>query len=424
MSYRQDIAGCLADNCKAGVTAAELDDALRRAAPALPKLATMQRNGSLPLLRLPARRDDIAQIKSLAAEFGKFKDVIVLGTGGSSLGGQTLVALAPPGRTRIHFMDNVDPHSFTLLFDALDPAKTGLIAISKSGGTAETLVQFFACMDWLSRRSAARTIVITEPKSNPLRDLAIARKLRTLDHDPNIGGRYSVLSIVGLLPAMIAGIDVAALRRGAGAVLDATLSAKDPRDAAPAVGAAVSVALNQRHGVVSTVVMPYVDRLAHFGLWFRQLWAESLGKDGKGTTPIRAVGTVDQHSQLQLYLDGPADKMFSLVMLAQAGKGPRMPAKLADPNLAYLAGKRMGDLIDAEQRATAQTLIRNGRPTRIFTLERLDAQSIGALLMHYMLETMIAAELWGVNAFDQPAVEQGKVLARQYLGEKGRVKAQ
>ncbi|HYL47908.1 MAG TPA: glucose-6-phosphate isomerase, partial [Stellaceae bacterium] len=408
MSYRQDIAGCLADNCKNGVSATELNAALRRAAPALPKLAMMQRDGRLPLLRLPARRDDIAQIKPLAAEFRKFKDVIVLGTGGSSLGGQTLVALAPPGRTRVHFMDNVDPHSFALLFDALDPAKTGLIAISKSGGTAETLVQFFACMDWLSKRSAARTVVITEPKPNPLRDLASVRKLRTLDHDPKIGGRYSVLSIVGMLPALIAGIDVAAVRRGASAVLDATLSAKDPRDAAPAVGAAVSVALNQRHGIVSTVVMPYVDRLAHFGLWFRQLWAESLGKDGKGTTPIRAVGTVDQHSQLQLYLDGPADKMFSLVMLAQAGKGPRMPAKLADARLAYLGGKRMGDLIDAEQRATAQTLIRNGRPTRIFTVERLDAQSVGALLMHYMLETMIAAELWGVNAFDQPAVEQGK----------------
>ncbi|MGH6969422.1 MAG: glucose-6-phosphate isomerase, partial [Stellaceae bacterium] len=310
------------------------------------------------------------------------------------------------------------------LFDALDPAKTGLIAISKSGGTAETLVQFFACVDWLGKRNTARTIVVTEPKPNPLRALAAARKLRTLDHDPNIGGRYSVLSNVGLLPAMIAGIDVAALRRGAGAVLEATLAAKDPRDAVPAVGAAVSVALNQRHGIISTVVMPYVDRLAHFGLWFRQLWAESLGKDGKGTTPIRAVGTVDQHSQLQLYLDGPADKMFSLVMLAQAGKGPRLPAKLPDASLAYLAGKRMGDLIDAEQRATAQTLIRNGRPTRIFIIERLDAKAIGALLMHYMLETMIAAELWGVNAFDQPAVEQGKVLARQYLGEKGRAKAQ
>ncbi|MGH7001631.1 MAG: glucose-6-phosphate isomerase, partial [Stellaceae bacterium] len=229
MSYRQDIAGCLADSCKAGVTSAELDDALRRAAPALPKLAKMQRDGSLPVLRLPARRDDIAQIKPLAAEFAKFKDVIVLGTGGSSLGGQTLVALAPPGRTRIHFMDNVDPHSFALLFDALDPVKTGLIAISKSGGTAETLVQFFACMDWLSKRTAARTIVITEPKPNPLRTLAAVRKLRTLEHDPNIGGRYSVLSIVGLLPALIAGVDVGALRRGAGSVLDATLAAKDLR---------------------------------------------------------------------------------------------------------------------------------------------------------------------------------------------------
>lgn len=424
MTYRQDITGCLAESCQHGLTAAELDDALRRAAPALPALVKRRDDGSLPLLRLPTRRDDIARLKPLAAAFARFKDVIVLGTGGSSLGGQTLVALAPPGRARLHFMDNVDPHSFALLFDALDPARTGLVAISKSGGTAETLVQFFACMDWLGARAAARTVVVTEPKPNPLRQLAEARKLRVLDHDPNIGGRYSVLSNVGLLPAMIAGADVGALRRGAREVLDATLRATEPRDAAPAVGAAVSVALNERHGVTTTVVMPYVDRLAHFGLWFRQLWAESLGKDGKGTTPIRAMGTVDQHSQLQLYLDGPADKMFSLVTLAQADKGPRMPARLSDPSLGYLAGKRMGDLIDAEQRATAQTLIRNGRPTRVFALERLDARALGALLMHYMLETMIAAELWGVNAFDQPAVEQGKVLARQYLGEKGRAKAQ
>ncbi|MDE2228026.1 MAG: glucose-6-phosphate isomerase [Alphaproteobacteria bacterium] len=424
MTYRQDINGCLAEACKNGLTATELDDALRRAAPSLPALARKRQDGSLPLLGLPARRDDIAQLEPLAAEFRKLKDVIVLGTGGSSLGGQTLVALAAPDRTRIHFMDNVDPHSFALLFDALDPTKTGLVAISKSGGTAETLVQFFACMDWLGKRNGARTIVVTEPKPNPLRALAGARKLRILDHDPGIGGRYSVLSNVGLLPAMIAGVDVVKLRRGADTVLDATLAARHPRDAAPALGAAIAVALNERHRVANTVIMPYVDRLAHFGLWFRQLWAESLGKDGKGTTPIRAVGTVDQHSQLQLYLAGPADKMFSLVMLDQAGKGPRMPAKLPDAILAYLAGKRMGDLIDAEQRATAQTLIRNGRPTRVFALPRLDAESIGALLMHYMLETIIAADLWGVNAFDQPAVEEGKVLARQYLGEKGPAKAQ
>jgi len=210
-----------------------------------------------------------------------------------------------------------------------------------------------------------------------------------------------------------------ALREGAASVLDATLRAAHPRDAAPILGAAVSVALAQERGIATTVLMPYVDRLAAFGLWFRQLWAESLGKDGKGTTPVRAVGVIDQHSQLQLYLAGPVDKMFTLVTLDMAGQGELMPPDLAgDPGLAYLDGRRMGDLLDAEQRATAATLIRNGRPTRLIHLARLDERSLGVLLMHFMLETIAAAELWGVNAFDQPAVEEGKVLARQYLSER------
>ena len=140
---------------------------------------------------------------------------------------------------------------------------------------------------------------------------------------------------------------------------------------------------------------------------------------------IRALGTVDQHSQLQLYLGGPADKMFTLVLLAQAGQGPVLPKSLsANKELAYLAGKRMGDLLEAEQQATATTLVRTGRPTRIISLARLDEKSLGALLMHFMLETVIAADLLGVNAFDQPAVEEGKRLARQRLGEMGRPKAQ
>jgi glucose-6-phosphate isomerase len=261
-------------------------------------------------------------------------------------------------------------------------------------------------------------IAITEPRDNVLRRLATRLGLTILDHDPSIGGRYSVLSNVGLLPALLAGIDAAALRQGAGAVLDETLAATSPRDAAPALGASIAVGLAEQRGIGTTVVMPYLDRLGHFGLWFRQLWAESLGKDGKGTTPIRALGTVDQHSQLQLYLAGPADKMFTLVMGAPAGNGGAIAPDLgSDPELAYLAGRRMGDLLDAEQRATAQSLIRNGRPTRLLHIERLDAETLGALLMHFMLETIIAADLFGVDAFDQPAVEEGKVLARQYLGE-------
>jgi glucose-6-phosphate isomerase len=164
--------------------------------------------------------------------------------------------------------------------------------------------------------------------------------------------------------------------------------------------------------------MPYVDRLADFGLWYRQLWAESIGKDGQGTTPIRAMGTVDQHSQVQLYLDGPRDKLFSLVFSKCANTGGLVPKELAsDPSLAYLAGRTLGDLLDAEQRATAETLINRGCPTRIFRIDQVNEQALGALMMHYMIETVVAAHLMGVDPFDQPAVEDGKILARKYLQE-------
>ncbi len=427
MHYRHDIAGCLAEAVgNRGLTAAELESALERAGASLTRLAARHGAGKTPFLSLPSQRNDLKALKRLAGEFRRFKDVIVLGTGGSSLGGQTLAALANPRQgPRLHFMDNIDPASFKDLFGSLKPAKTGLIAVSKSGGTAETLTQFFACLDWLGAANAKRAVVITEPGRNPLRRLAASRKLRALDHDPGLGGRFSVLSNVGLLPALIAGLDAAAFREGAAEALAEAFAANDARQSPPALGAAVSVALAERRGISATVMMPYADRLAPFGLWFRQLWAESLGKDGKGTTPIRALGTVDQHSQLQLYLGGPSDKMFTLVMLAQAGQGPALPMSLsANKDLAYLAGRRMGDLLEAEQRATAATLIRNGRPTRVISLARLDEKSLGALLMHFMLETVIAADLLGVNAFDQPAVEEGKRPARQHLGEMGRPKAQ
>ena len=280
--------------------------------------------------------------------------------------------------------------------------------------------------DALGRKSPAeRCLILTEPKDNPLRRLAERESIRLIDHDPGIGGRFSVLSNVGVLPALIAGLDAEALRRGAEAALSETLSAKTPRAAPAALGAAVSVGLAELHNLRATVLMPYADQLAPFGLWYRQLWAESLGKSGKGTAPICALGAVDQHRQLQLYLDGPADKMFTIVMLGQAGKGRRVPADLAaDPDLAYLAGRAMGDLMEAEQQATADSLMQRGRPIRVIRLERLDEERLGALLMHFILETLIAADLFGVPAFGQPAVEQGKVLARRYLGEMSKAGAQ
>ncbi|HYM02687.1 MAG TPA: glucose-6-phosphate isomerase [Stellaceae bacterium] len=431
MPYRHDVAGCLAEAIGPhGLTAAELEATLARAVPALAALVRRRDDGSLPLLRLPGRRDDLVELGALAEEYRRrFDHVVVFGTGGSSLGGQTLCALADQGfgprqgAPRLHFLDNIDPATFAALFAALDPARTGIIAISKSGGTAETMTQLVVALDWLRQalgtaKVGEQVAAITEPRDTPLRRLAKAQGMRVLDHDPGIGGRFSVLSNVGLLPALIAGLDGVALRDGAASVLGAALAASSPRACEPALGAAATVALAERRGITHAVLMPYVDRLASFGLWFRQLWAESLGKDGKGTTPVRAMGTVDQHSQLQLYLDGPANKMFTLVTLDVAGLGGTLAADLAgDPELTYLTGRRMGDLLDAEQRATAASLMRRGRPTRLIHLAALDERNLGALLMHFMLETIIAADLTGVNAFDQPAVEEGKVLAREYLAQ-------
>jgi len=431
MLYRQDVSGCLLERIGAlGLGAGEVAAMLKRAEAPLATLRAKHAEGSEPLLAIPAQRDDLTALASVAEEFRQFEHVLILGTGGSSLGGQTVYALADrgfgprKGTPRLHFLDNIDPLTFDALREAIDFSRTGAIAISKSGGTPETLTQFMLVLDALGKRVGRaelgkRCLVLTEPAANPLRALAEKSAMRILDHHPDVGGRFSVLSNVGMLPAMIAGLDAAALRRGAEGALEATLKAEGARAAAPALGAALGVGLAELRGLRTSVLMPYADGLAHFGLWYRQLWAESLGKDGKGTTPIRALGTVDQHSQLQLYLDGPADKMFTLIVLDRLGQGYRVP-DLGSEALDYLAGRTMGDLLEAEQQATAESLMQRGRPTRVIRLERLDEERLGALFMHFILETLISADLLGVPAFGQPAVEQGKVLARRHLREMGR----
>lgn len=429
MFYSHLIDDALEDKVgKVGLPRASLERETGRATAALDKFRRWKAEGTLPLLGLPGARDDLALLKPHAARFSAFEHVVVLGTGGSSLGGQTLVALKDQGfgplqgHPKMWFMDNVDPSTFTELCRRLPLDRTGLIVISKSGSTAETLTQFLTLLpEFEARVGKARlsehVIVITEPTDNALSRIAGHVGCPILDHDPKVGGRFSVLSLVGLLPAMIAGLDVAAVREGAASVLDPVLEAGDARDLPPAVGAALSVGLARERGVGTTVLMPYCDRLGYFGFWYRQLWAESLGKGGNGTTPVRAMGTVDQHSQLQLYLGGPQDKMFTVLILDTAGQGKQIPAAAlgGDKSLAYLENRSLGDLLLAEADATAATLVKNGRPTRVMRIDTLDEKVMGALMMHYMLETMFAAELLGVDAFDQPAVEEGKILTRQYL---------
>jgi glucose-6-phosphate isomerase len=430
MLYDHRIDRCIADGVAAGGITRGAVSAFQAATRApIDGLIAAKRDNSLPLLNLSDRDDDLASPTAIARDFReRFDDVIVLGTGGSSLGGRTLVALADRGfgpqrgAPRLHFIDNVDPVTFADLEAATDPTRTGLIAISKSGSTAETLTQLLVLLprmrDALGLDHIGSAIVaITEASDNPLRRLAERIGATVLDHDPAIGGRYSVLSSVGLLPALIAGLDAASVRRGAAGVWRGLL--EQGPDAPPALGAALAVAA-MRAGLTQTVLMPYVDRLAAFGLWFRQLWAESLGKHGNGTTPIRALGTVDQHSQLQLYLGGPRDKLYTLITVSSAGVGRKVERALAeDERLNYLVGRSLGDLLDAEARATYETLARNGRPTRLIALDRLDEEGLGALFMHFMLETILTARLIGVDPFDQPAVEEGKVLARRYLAGEG-----
>ena len=418
--YRQDISRCLGAT---GLDRAGFDAVLARTGTGLGALRRAHGDGSLPLLRLPANRDDIAMIEARAEHHRGHADaVVVLGTGGSSLGGQALYALADSGfgpsgdSPRLHFLDNIDPHTFDHLFRTVDLARTDFVAVSKSGGTAETLTQLLICLEALADsvgREAARdhVTVITEPADNPLRGIAERWGFTVLDHDPGIGGRFSALTPVGLLPATIAGLDPAAVREGAQGVLYRCLHAEEPGTCPPALGAALNVAFDR-----TTVMMPYADRLVPFAMWFRQLWAESLGKDGKGTLPVRASGAVDQHSQLQLYLDGPADKLFTIVASGTEGRGRTVPGALAgDGRTDYLSGHSMGDLFAAEALATIDTLAGRNLPVRVLRLERVDEAAMGALMMHFMLETILAAGLLGVDAFDQPAVEEGKRLAREYL---------
>ena len=438
MPYSQSTELCLDTAAgSGGLTQQALDDAVEHARPVFDWLKAAHRDGTIPLLSLPNRSEDLDAGRRAVEQLARgATDIVMLGTGGSSLGAQALDCFArwrfrgeasPEAMLPVlHFTDNLDPHSMAHLLRTLDLKATGFLVISKSGGTPETVIQMLAVLDALKSsgldwNAEHHFLAITDPgddEASALRHLCAQHHIPVLEHEPGIGGRYSVLSNVGMVPAELMGLDTAAVRAGAGEVIDALAAAEGPADFAPAVGAALHHALAENCGITTTVLMPYADRLRLFSNWFAQLWAESLGKGGKGTTPVAAAGPVDQHSQLQLYLDGPADKYVTILMLDAAGTGPRIDeAYRNDTHVGYLAGHTIGDLVDCEQRATAETLAANGRPVRIMRLPELTERTMGALFMHFMLETIIAGKLMGVDPFDQPAVEQGKVLAREYLAQ-------
>lgn len=414
-SILQDLKGCTSPSFDLDLYEARLHHALD-------KLKNAYHAGSLPFLKITEEKDDVYALHPHVDHFKNFDNILIFGTGGSSLGGRTLVDLVQNSwkkndhSPRIEFIENIDPDTFRSLGEAIDFEKTGFMIISKSGFTSETLVQFLSLLSIFpaSFHIPHHVLVITEPKDNPLRNLARHLNIPCLDHDPNIGGRYSVFSLVGVLPALIAGLDVLQLRAGANKCLKAVL--KEGIDHPLVQGVARMHHLQEREKITSFVLMPYSDRLISLGLWFRQLWAESLGKEGQGSTPINALGTVDQHSQLQLYLDGPRDKVITVVTLHTMPLGPTLKELyLSDPRLGYLKGTTMSQLLQAEQRATATSLINKGIPTRVLNLSTLNEVVLGELLMQFMLETIFMSYMMNINAFDQPAVEEIKNLTRHYL---------
>jgi glucose-6-phosphate isomerase len=357
-----------------------------------------------------------ARIRSVAGR------LIVFGIGGSSLGAEMLVHAMGGSGIPVLFYDNIDPETLAS-FAGMDWRRVFLLVVSKSGGTAETLSQFLTVLPSMERQLGARlperVAVLTESPSNELGQIADALGLPQIRH-PAVGGRFSVLSVVGLLPAAVAGVDVAGVYAGA---MDMLARCRVPDSATnPAWQASVAQYTMVQQGRNLSVMMYYGDRFARLSAWFAQLWAESLGKHDQsgrhhGMTPVAARGVTDQHSQLQLYLDGPADKQFTLLYdPALISMGEVIDFRFAHlPSVAPLAGHRIGALFAAEFFGTRDALVAAGLPVREFSLSARDPAAFGALIALLQVETVMTAALCGINAFDQPAVEDGKRRARTYL---------
>lgn len=434
--YIQTIDGCLADAIgPMGLNRPAVDNRLAALSPKCAEIAGAITARTTELFTIV---DETADLDAAGAAFATLTEgaanLIFLGTGGSSLGGQMLAQLGGwtiPGdnrslnRPRVRFYDNLDPRSFALGLASLDLAKTRFVVTSKSGGTAETLAQAIAVLGALREagleHQAGRLILsISEPDpagKNALRALLAPYGVAFLPHPTGIGGRFSALTVVGLLPAIARGLDAKKVRAGAKLVLDQVVAnAGNPGQIPSALGAAIAMGLAQDNAVRTSYLMAYSDQLERFVAWYAQLWAESLGKAGHGTVPVPALGPVDQHSQLQLLMDGPPEVVITLLTTARAGQGAVLAPDLAHRAGAdYLAGRAIGDLVAAQQEAIAKALIGAGRPVRVIHAPTLDETAMGALIMHFFLETIFSAALLGIDPFDQPAVEIGKVLTRAAL---------
>jgi glucose-6-phosphate isomerase len=407
---------------------------------AVARLEDERTPGKRDFLNLPAEPDRAidAAVKELT---GRHDDLVVLGIGGSALGtiavanavngpwSNSVPAAARRGRPRLHVLDNVDPNEMTSLLARLDPRRTLVNVISKSGSTAETMAQFLVFRQWMERGGGVlkdQLVVTTDAARGYLRPIVKELGLRSFPIPDGVGGRFSVLTPVGLFPLAMAGVDVWKVVEGARAMADRCRAAP-MSDNPAALLAALHVLLCRERAKNIAVLMPYARRLFDLADWFRQLWAESLGKrksrGGRdvfaGQTPVRSLGATDQHSQSQLYVEGPNDKVITIVGVEAFADEVPIPAGPAIPGLEYLGGATVNRLLEAERVGTLRAYVAASRPTIEIRFPRIEEAAVGEFLMVWEIATAVAGDLLDVDAFDQPGVEAAKDATYALMGQRG-----
>ncbi len=390
----------------------------------------------------PMRSAHLNAVHAIANECeGRFENIVVLGIGGSALGNIAIQSALNPATynlipaanrpgPRLFVVDNVDPDNLQAVLDICDPKTTLFNVVSKSGETAETAAQFMiirkALQDAVGQKWASHVVAITDPATGTMRTICDQAGIVTLPVPDGVGGRFSVLSPVGLFSAAICGIDIDALLNGAKA-MDERCTNPNLAENPAAMLALLLVELGTRKGKTNHVLMPYANSLKLLGDWYAQLWAESLGKKydtaGEtvfaGFTPISALGTTDQHSQVQLYREGPNDKVIGFVEVAEFTNNLTIPTGMGVDALKYLEGKSMVGLLNAEKRATEYALVESQRPNFTIHMPKVDAHHVGEFISLWQIATAYAGAMLGIDAYDQPAVETGKKATFGLMGREG-----
>ncbi|MFH1315231.1 MAG: glucose-6-phosphate isomerase [Candidatus Uhrbacteria bacterium] len=400
-----------------------LDKHLARATKQITRLRTANEQG---FMDLPYDQEAVRVIQKMAAQFRKrFENMIVIGVGGSDLGTRAIYQALGHGSDGLKLFftgNNTDPDSLSELLNKIDFKKTAINVVSKSGTTIETMSAFLIIREALIRKVGKKKhtehiIVTTDLTDGVLEKIAKREGYQTLAHPLNVGGRFAVLSSVGLFPAACAGISISRILKGAQSV-ENEHQGRGPRSA-PARFAATHYLAYQKSDQDIHICMPYCDRLQQFGFWFRQLWAESLGKsDNIGPTPIAALGATDQHSQLQLYLDGPKNKLISIIQCEKFDTNLIVPKTYEIDQINYFQGKSLSILNQAELMATIQALNKRNVANILLTIPKISPESLGALFMFYELACAYLGELFLINTYDQPGVQLEKTAVKHILAKK------